>query len=144
MNARASFGLVTAAVALTLGACSGGGESAKPAAAASPQAAAPAAAAPAAAPAATTAAAPAAVAEFGVPECDDYLTKYIACIDSKVPEAARATVRQALDQTKAAVEAGRGDPPGQGGPGHGLQAGDGRGQDGDGRLRLHLVDPQHA
>ncbi len=95
MNARASFGLVTAAVALTLGACSGGGESAKPPAAASPQAAAP------AAPAATTAAAPAAVAEFGVPECDDYLTKYMACIDSKVPEAARATVRQALDQTKA-------------------------------------------
>jgi hypothetical protein len=92
MNARASFGLVTAAVAFTLGACSGGGESAKPPAA-SPQAAAP---------AATSAAATTAGAEFGVPECDDYIKKYLACIDSKVPEAARAQVRQGLDQTKAA------------------------------------------
>ena len=92
MNARASFGLVTAAVAFTMGACSGGGESARPPAA-SPQAAAP---------ATTSAAATTAGAEFGVPECDDYFKKYLACIDSKVPEAARAQVRQSLDQTKAA------------------------------------------
>jgi hypothetical protein len=101
MNARASFGLVTAAVALTLGACSGGGDAAKPAAAASPQAA----AAPAAAAAATS--------EFGVPECDDYLAKYQACIDSKVPEAARATVRQAVDQTKAAWKQAASTPQGK-------------------------------
>jgi hypothetical protein len=69
-----------------------GGESAKPPAA-SPQAAAP---------ANTSAAATTAGAEFGVPECDDYFKKYLACIDSKVPEAARAQVRQGLDQTKAA------------------------------------------
>ena len=64
----------------------------------------PAKTAPAAAPAATqapAAAAPAAAAEFGVAECDDYMAKYLACVDSKVPEAARAALRQSLDQTKA-------------------------------------------
>ena len=67
------------------------------------EAQAPAKTAPAAAPAATqapAAAAPAA-AEFGVAECDDYMAKYLACVDSKVPEAARAALRQSLDQTKA-------------------------------------------
>jgi hypothetical protein len=91
MNARASFGLVAAAAAFTLAGC-GGGEPAQPAASAPP----PAAAATAAPAASTTA------TEFGVPECDDYFKKYLACIDSKVPEAARAQVRQGLDQTKAA------------------------------------------
>ena len=38
----------------------------------------------------------------GVPECDDYLSKYQACVDSKVPESARATFKQSLDQTRAA------------------------------------------
>lgn len=47
----------------------------------------------------TTAAAPAG-AEFGVPECDAYINKYLACIDSKVPEASRPMLRQQLDQTK--------------------------------------------
>ena len=57
--------------------------------------------APAAAPA--TAAAPAATADsVGIPECDEYLTKYQACVQSKVPEAARATLIQSLDQTRAA------------------------------------------
>lgn len=62
-----------------------------------------------AAPAATTATTQAAggtslaVAEgdFGVPECDSYMKKYLACIDSKVPEAARAMLKQGLDQSKA-------------------------------------------
>ena len=40
-------------------------------------------------------------AEFGVPECDDYLKKYVACIDKLAP-AAQAAARQALDQSKAA------------------------------------------
>lgn len=58
-----------------------------------------------AAPPATTAAkaAPAATVadgEFGVKECDDYIRNYLACVDSKVPEAARAMVRQSLDQAK--------------------------------------------
>jgi hypothetical protein len=41
-------------------------------------------------------------AEFGVAECDDYITKYTACIDSKVPESSRVMVRQQLDQMKTA------------------------------------------
>jgi hypothetical protein len=77
-------------LALTISACSGGN--------------APAAKATAAPPAATTAQAPAASAagDIGVPECDDYIAKYSACLDSKVPEAGRAALRQAFDQTKAA------------------------------------------
>jgi hypothetical protein len=84
-----SFAFLSATVVLTI-AC---GEAQAPAKTA-PAAAAPAAAAPAA---------PAAAggAEFGVKECDDYLAKYVACVDSKVPEAARAALRQSLDQTKA-------------------------------------------
>jgi hypothetical protein len=100
MNARVSFGLVSAAVALTLGACSGGGDSAKPpaATAASP---------------ATTAAGATGASEFGVAECDDYFKKYLACIDSKVPEAARAQVRLSLDQTKAAWKQAASTPDGK-------------------------------
>jgi hypothetical protein len=41
-------------------------------------------------------------AEFGVAECDDYVQKYTACIDSKVPESSRVMVRQQLDQMKTA------------------------------------------
>ena len=84
-----SFGFLALAVAMTV-ACGEAQAPAKTAPAAAPAAAAPAAAAPAA---------PA--AEFGVPECDDYMAKYLACVDSKVPEAARASLRQSLDQTKA-------------------------------------------
>jgi hypothetical protein len=43
-----------------------------------------------------------AAGDFGVPECDRYMKNYMACIDAKVPEAARAMLRQALDQSKAA------------------------------------------
>ena len=54
----------------------------------------PATAAPATtAPAATS-------AEFGVPECDDYINKYLACVESKVPDAARAMMREQLEQTR--------------------------------------------
>lgn len=69
------------------------------------------------APAATTAAAPAATgaAEFGVPECDEYINKYVACIDSKVPEAGRAMIRQQLDQTKAQWKQAASTPEGKAG-----------------------------
>lgn len=40
--------------------------------------------------------------EIGVPECDDYLNKYEACINSKVPESARPMAKQTLDQNRAA------------------------------------------
>lgn len=49
------------------------------------------------------AAAPAVAAgDFGVPACDQYMRKYMACVDNKVPEAGRAMMRQSLEQTKAA------------------------------------------
>jgi hypothetical protein len=59
------------------------------------------------APATTMAAPPATLpmmtgGDFGVAECDNYMKKYMACVDSKVPEAARAMMRQNLDQTKVA------------------------------------------
>ncbi len=50
--------------------------------------------------------------EFGVAECDAYMKKYLACID-RMPEAARTSARQVLDQTRtswqqaAATEQGR-------------------------------------
>jgi hypothetical protein len=53
--------------------------------------------------------------DIGVPECDDYLKKYQACIDGKVPESGRATVRQALDQTKAAWKQAASTPQGKAG-----------------------------
>ncbi len=39
---------------------------------------------------------------IGVAECDDYLNKYEACVNSKVPEAARASLKQSLDATRGA------------------------------------------
>lgn len=73
-----------------------------------------------AAPPATTAAAPAGPAmaavadgEFGVKECDDYMRKYLACIDTKVPEAGRAMVRQSLEQAKAAWKQAAATPQGK-------------------------------
>ena len=35
---------------------------------------------------------------FGVPECDRFAVRYLACLD-KVPEGGRAMARQAFDQT---------------------------------------------
>jgi hypothetical protein len=40
----------------------------------------------------------AATGEFGVPECDRFASKYLACLD-KVPEGGRALARQAFEQT---------------------------------------------
>ena len=36
--------------------------------------------------------------KIGVPECDDFIAKYDACVSSKVPEAARAQYQKALGQ----------------------------------------------
>jgi hypothetical protein len=35
--------------------------------------------------------------KVGVPECDDFIAKYEACVNGKVPEAARATVKTSLE-----------------------------------------------
>jgi hypothetical protein len=58
-----------------------------------------------AAPAAETAAPAAAADSFGVPECDDYVTKYLACIDTKVPEGVREQIRASFDATRASWQA---------------------------------------
>ncbi len=76
------------------------------------------------APAAAASAAPAAAAsgglaatvasgDFGVPECDNFMKKYLTCIDSKVPEMARAPLKQALEQQKAAWKQAASTPQGK-------------------------------
>jgi PBP1b-binding outer membrane lipoprotein LpoB len=35
--------------------------------------------------------------KIGVPECDDFITKYEACVSSKVPEAARAQYKASIE-----------------------------------------------
>ena len=100
---RTCLGCLAGALAVALVACGGGGEKAAPAATQSSAAVnAPAAAA-------------AGAAEFGVPECDEYVNKYSACVDSKVPEAMRGTVRQQLEQTKAAWKQAASTPQGKAG-----------------------------
>jgi hypothetical protein len=74
---------------------------ATPAAAPAP-AATPAPAAPATTAAPAMTAAPATADSTGIAECDDYLTKYQACVETKVPEGTRAALKQSLDQTRAA------------------------------------------
>src|SRR5919199_2009002 len=38
--------------------------------------------------------------KIGVPECDDYIAKYEACVNSKVPEAMRASVKATLETSR--------------------------------------------
>ncbi len=69
-------------------------------------------AAPAAA-ATSAAASTSGTPEFGVKECDDYIAKYSACVSAKAPEASRAAMAQALDQSKAAWKAAASTPEGR-------------------------------
>lgn len=95
MSKRILSVLAVGALALGGAACSAGDVGSKaPAAQSTPAAASTPAAVQSTAPASTGA------AEFGVPECDAYLEKYLACVESKVPEAVRATMRAQIDQTK--------------------------------------------
>lgn len=43
---------------------------------------------------------PVANESLGVPECDDYLNKYQACVTANAPEAARSALVQSLNQTR--------------------------------------------
>ncbi len=54
-----------------------------------------------------------AAGDFGVPECDAFMKKYLACIDSKVPEAVRGPLKQAFDQQKAAWKQAAATPQGK-------------------------------
>ena len=49
----------------------------------------------------TPAAATASAEKIGVPECDDFIAKYDACVSSKVPEASRAQYKSAVAQWRA-------------------------------------------
>jgi hypothetical protein len=91
--------LVLAALPCLLVACGGDKAAPAPAAAAAPEA-------PAAAPAADS---------IGVPECDTYVTKYMACIGDKVPEAARTQYKAAFDQAIAAWKQVAATPEGRAG-----------------------------
>ena len=122
MSRRLRYGIthtvLAAAITLTLAACQQQAPSAPPAQTAAP---APRTAAPAAPPTAAPASAPAAPAaapvadSTGVAECDDYLSKYQACVDSRVPEASRAAFRQSLEQTRAAWRSAVATPGGKNG-----------------------------
>jgi hypothetical protein len=59
--------------------------------------------------------APAAVSagDFGVPACDQYMRKYAACVDSKVPEAAREMMKQQMQQTHLAWKQAASTPEGR-------------------------------
>ena len=46
----------------------------------------------------TTASASSSGEKIGVPECDDFIAKYDACVSGKVPEAARAQYKSAVAQ----------------------------------------------
>jgi hypothetical protein len=93
--------VLVAALACTL-AC-GGGET--PAGNAAPKADAP--------KADTKGAPTVAAGDFGVPECDEYVKKYVACIDSKVPDAARPGLKTALDQMKTTWQKAAATPEGR-------------------------------
>ncbi len=41
-----------------------------------------------------------AVESVGVPECDEYLTKYDKCLSEKVPEAARPQLKQSVESMR--------------------------------------------
>ena len=63
---------------------------------------------------ATTSVAPAVAAgDFGVPACDQYMRKYLACVDSKVPEAGRAAMRQSFEHARAAWKQAASTPEGR-------------------------------
>jgi hypothetical protein len=53
--------------------------------------------------------------KIGVAECDDYWAKVNACVNSKVPEAARASFKSAMDQSMKAWKQAASTPEGKAG-----------------------------
>lgn len=51
----------------------------------------------------------------GVPECDDYIAKYEACVSDKVPAAAQASMKQSLQTMKASWKQAAATPAGKAG-----------------------------
>ncbi|MEK6282988.1 MAG: hypothetical protein AABN95_21735 [Acidobacteriota bacterium] len=48
--------------------------------------------------------------KIGIPECDDFIAAYDACISGKVPEAARAQYKTALEQWRTSWKQLSGNP----------------------------------
>jgi hypothetical protein len=69
----------------------------------------------AASPAATTTTTASTGDKIGVAECDDFIAKYEACINGKVPETARATVKAQLDAMRTAWRQAAATPQGKAG-----------------------------
>lgn len=59
---------------------------------------------------ASTTAATASAGKIGVPECDEFLAAYEACVSSKVPEAVRAQYKTGLDQWRSSWKQLAGNP----------------------------------
>jgi len=95
MRRNRSF-VAFAAVAMLVACGKSAEKPAAPAATEAPVAASAPAAAPAAAPAEGSTMM-ASTNTIGVPECDNYVTKYMECVGSKVPEASRAQYKAAFD-----------------------------------------------
>ena len=53
--------------------------------------------------------------KIGVPECDDFIAKYEACVNSKVPESARSMVKANLDSMRNAWKQAAATPQGKAG-----------------------------
>jgi len=110
MSSNRIFWVAVVGVAGLSAACGGGGQSAPPA---NP---------PTTAAASTSAAASVAAGDFGVPECDQFMKKYLACVESKVPEAGRAILKQSFEQQKAAWKQAASTPEGRSGLAMGCKA----------------------
>lgn len=50
---------------------------------------------------------------IGVPECDEYIAKYEACVDKHVPENMKATMKTTFDQSRKAWKAAAATPQGK-------------------------------
>jgi Tfp pilus assembly protein FimV len=110
--------VVAVGLSLSLMACK---DEAKAPAAAAPAAAKPAAAAAPAA--AAPAAAPAAAGDsVGVPECDEYITKYSKCLEEKVPAAAKDAMKSGFETMRKAWKEAAATPEGKQGLAVGCKA----------------------
>jgi hypothetical protein len=98
---RLTYTLLALGLTVALTAC---GQKPAETGAANPPAAAPttAPAEPAAPPAAPAPTTVATADKTGIPECDDYLTKYEACVNSKLPADQRGTFATSIAQSRAA------------------------------------------
>lgn len=53
--------------------------------------------------------------KVGVPECDEYITKWEACVNSKVPEAQRATYKSSFETLRKSWKDAAANPQGKAG-----------------------------